>query len=152
MHRAWFVSLLLATTPFACGDDTEATTTTRAGGGSSASSATATAAASSSTGTGGAGGDGGAAIGGSSGESCTECVGPLLGGTGRCGPLHQACSDDGDCQGWLTCYDVTCLQGDFSVACFDACDRQYADAAKLYQPFLTCWCNACAAACQPLCR
>jgi hypothetical protein len=94
---------------------------------------------------------GGGGTGGSSMLACQECMGPLLGNSGMCGKQQMACGGSGDCNAWLACY-ATCLEEDFTPACFDTCDTTYMDAEPLYDPLVTCVCTTCAAECGAFCN
>jgi len=148
-HRSlklWSALALISLVPLmsaSCGDDESATpgpTTT---------------ATTSTGGMGGSGsGSGGSASSSSGGQTCQACLVPLYESDGDCDAAQQACGADTDCTAWENCAFAGCLaNGDFTAACYEACNAMYPGSATLINAVRDCGCATCnASVCGGFCE
>ncbi len=101
---------------------------------------------------GGNGGNGGGTGGSVPGQACLDCVADKMiyaQGT-ACATTIANCQNDVDCAEWLTCTQ-NCIQMNYVMECFAACDQAKSVVSNLYLPVYDCTCNACSGECSPAC-
>jgi hypothetical protein len=68
-----------------------------------------------------------------------------------CAKGYQACAQDATCNDFLTCADQCLLEVPQTKECWTGCEQAATAVLALYQPFVSCICNACKADCAAAC-